>query len=90
MVQPNRVIAESYKLCTGKFFALGTSFKTFLFNRAFVNVTLFMMLRRSTFSTFATATMTVLVDKIVNASPTVQTARRSKFFFSKTQAFHEL
>lgn len=61
-MQPNRVITESYERCAGKFFAFGTSVKTFLFKTTFVNITFFMMFRRVAFSAFATAAMTVLVD----------------------------
>jgi len=43
MMQPDRVVAESYEFRAGKFFAFVTSFVTLLLNTTSVNLTSYVM-----------------------------------------------
>jgi len=78
-----------YKQGTRKFFAFSTGLKLSMFNTALVNVALSVMFGNVALSTLATATVTTLVDEIVDASSAVKTARRRKLSLARTQVFHE-
>jgi len=88
-MQPNRIVTELYKQGAWKILAFRTSLEPSPFNTTLVNVALFMMFQSVALPTLTTATMTTFVNEIVDASSAVQTTRRGKLLFDKTQVFHK-
>jgi len=77
MVQPNRVITESYQSRTWKFLTFRAGFEILLLD-ATVNVALLAMFRRGAFLALTIASMAAFVKDIVNTCTAVQAARSRK------------